>query len=246
MSTKSRYQSNGVLRFFDSGTQECVLPTAPILFCEDFLGAAATIPAGGSEEAGMGWAKKIVGAAPPTVAYVADAANGLVACALTADDQKQDAGLYMGDQRQFSLEQGLIFECRAKLSVLPTLLAEIVIGLVGDWADGPDNITYSAFFTADGSGEIFCEMDDNATDRSATSGVTCLSTDWKIYRIEAISASDVRYYIDGVHVATGTTFAYAATGANAILQPYIGCYKASGAGLGTIQVDHVRIWQKRS
>jgi hypothetical protein len=187
-----------------------------------------------------------VGAAPPTVAGVADAANGLVQCALTADDQKQDAGLYMDDQRNFSLEQGLIFEARLKVSVLPTAAAEAIWGLVGDWADGPDAITYSAFFTADGSGAINCEVDDNATDQAAASGVTVLATEWHTYRIDFTSVTDIRFYIDGVHVATATTFAYAATAANAILQPYLGLYKASGVGVGTIQVDYVRLWQERS
>jgi hypothetical protein len=247
MTTKARWRNN-MLEFYDSSTQERTAPVgAPVVFYDDFLGAGkAVIPVGGSAESGMAWAQKIVGAAPPTVAGVADAANGVVACTLTADVQAQTAALYMDDQRQFSLEQGLVFECRVKISVLPTLVAECVWGLAGDYNAVPDTVTYSAFFTADGTGEIFCEMDDNATDRSTTSGVTATAAQWKIYRIDATTVGDVLYYIDGVHVATGTTFAYAATGANAILQPFFSCYKASGAGLGTLQIDYVRIWQQRS
>jgi hypothetical protein len=30
------------------------------------------------------------------------------------------------------------------------------------------------------------------------------------------------------------------------VQPYLGMYKATGAGVGDITVDYVRIWQKRS
>jgi len=246
MPTKARWV-NGILTFYDSTTHEQLGPQAPLVYCDDFVGAGnVVIPAAGAAESGMDWAKKIVGAGPPTVAGVADAANGIIECALTVDNQKQDAGLYHGDQRGFSLEQGLIFETRLKINVLPTLLAEAVFGLIGNWADGPDAITYSAFFTADGSGEIFCEVNDNATDASATSGVTATAAQTKIYRIDFTSVTDVRFYIDGVHVATGTTFAYAATGANAILQPYLGLYKSTGAGLGKIQVDYVRMWQKRS
>ena len=246
MSTKAKWV-NGILKFYDSVTYEEAHPMAPLVFCDDFLGASTVVPAAGSAESGMSWVKKIVGAAPPTVAGVADAVNGQIQCALTSADQKQDAGLYFGDQRNFSLEQGLVWEARVAFSVLPTLLAEAVFGMIGDWADGPDAITYSAFFSADGSGAITCETDDNATDSGAiASGVTVIASAWHIYRIDFTSVTDIRFYIDGVHVATGTTFAYAATGANAILQPYLGLYKASGAGVGTMEIDYVRLMQKRS
>ena len=243
--TKAEWRDTQHLTLYDGSTQERTVMAYPLVFKDDFLGASLVVPAAGAAESGMPWVKKIVGAAPPTVAGVADEAGGVVQCALTADAQKQDAALYFGDQRNFDLTKGLIFEARVKVSVLPTLVAETVIGLIGDWADGPDNITYSVFFTHDGSGEAFCEMDDNATDRSTTSGVTVTAAQTKIYRIDATDPSDVKFYIDGVGVALGTTFAYAATGANAILQPYIGLYKASGAGLGTVQVDYVAIWQTR-
>ena len=245
MSTKGQYRG-GNLVFYDGSSHES-MPIAPSVFSDDFIGAGSVvIPAAASEESGVPWAKKIVGAAPPTVAGVADAANGHIQCALTADSQKQDAALYMGDYRNFSLLQGCVFEARVKVSVLPTLLAETIIGLVGDWADGPDAITHSAFFTHDGSGEAICEVDDAATDQSATSGVTVLATEWHTYRIEFVSLTDIRFYIDGNRVAGGTTFAYAAVGADAVLQPYIGLYKASGAGVGTLLVDYVRVWQNRS
>jgi len=206
---------------------------------------ACTITAIG--QPGYPWTKKIVGAAPPTVAMVADAAGGIAQCALTAAAQKQDAALFMDDNRQFLITQGVVFEARVKLSALPTTDGEAIWGLVGDWADGPDNITYSVFFTADGSGEIFCEKDDGAggTDQSATSGVTVTNTDWKVYRIDCRDIASIKFYINGARVASGTTFPYIATGANATLQPYLGMYKALN-GAGTIQIDEVRIWGNRS
>ena len=242
MSTGSQYRNN-TLTFHDRTTLESLLPVAPVVFADDFLGAYTALPT--SAESGMDWISKIVGAAPPTAAITADGANGILELALTATSEKQEATAYFGDQRQFSLEQGVVFECRAKISVLPTGNAEAVFGLLGDWTDGADAATYSLFFTADGSGAIVCEMDDNATDRSTASGVTVLNTEWHIFRIEAFAVGDVRFYIDGAQVAVATTFAYAATGANAVLQPYLSMYKASGTGIGTIQIDYVRAWQNR-
>lgn len=246
MSTKANWRGS-TLQYYDSATFETVGRCAPVQFYDDFLTPSLVIPAAGALESGVAWAKKIVGAAPPTVAALANETNGAVKCALTADVQKQDAGLYFADQKVFSLAQGLIFEARLKVSTLPTLHAEAVWGLTGDWADGPDAITYSCFFTADGSGEVFCEKDDNATDESATSGVTVVNTAYHIYRIDATAADDIRFYIDGEPVATGTTFDWAASAANSKVQPYLGMYKVGDdAGVGDITVDYVRVWQARS
>jgi hypothetical protein len=243
--TRSKYNSN-TLDFYDSATQERVARFAPVALYDDFLTPSLVVPAAGSLESGVLWAKKIVGAAPPTVAGVANETNGAVKCALTADSQKQDAGLYHADQLSFSALQGLVFETRLKISTLPTDVAEGVWGITSAWADGPDNITYSAFFTADGSGEVFCESDDNATDASTTSGVTATNAQWKIYRIDCsdAAASGIRFFIDGTLVKTSA--AWAASAANSKVQPYLGMYKASGAGVGDITVDYVKIWQNRS
>jgi hypothetical protein len=237
----------GRLEFFDDSTYERTIICAPLHFEENFIQADPVFLAAGAPAEGQRWVKKIVGAAPPTVAIVADGANGIAQCALTADIQKQSADLYMDDQRCFSLEYQPIIEFRINLAVLPTLGAELNWGFIGDWADGYDAITYSAFFTADGSGAITCEVDDNATDTTAASGITVLAAAWHVYRIDFTDLTDVRFYIDGAHVATGTTFPYAATGANAVLQPFFGCYKVGAtAGLGTLQCDKVEIWSNRS
>lgn len=242
---KYNWQNTGRMAFYDSSTFETHMTSFPVCFYDDFIGADTVIPAGGSEESGCHWSKAIVGAAPPTVAKVADAAGGLVQCALTADSQAQTASLYMGDQRNFDVSKGLIFEARIKVSVTPTDVAEAVWGIMAD-TGVPDTVAYSAFFTADGSTSVYCETDDNATDTSADSGITAGTTDWRIYRIDCTDVTDIKFYIDGAQVASSTTFPYAATGANAILQPWIGLYKASGTGVGTIQCDYVRIMQNRS
>lgn len=245
MSTKATWRG-GNLHFYDSGTHERTSMVAPVSFYDDFLTPSLVIPAVGALESGVPWAKKIV-SANATVAAVANETNGAIQCALAANVEKEDAGLCFADQKVFSALQGLIFEARVKVSVLPTLHAEAVWGVTSNWADGPDNITYSAFFTADGSGEIFCEKDDNATDQSATSGVTVTNAQWKIYRIDFTNIADVKFFIDGNAVATGTTFGWAANAANSKVQPYLGLYKVGDdAGVGTIQVDYVRLSQNRS
>ena len=248
MGTKSRYwprSQSGTLEYYDSATKERVARMSPVVFYDDFITSPTAIPAGGAAESGCRWVDKIV-SSNATVAGVADTANGIVQCAMASNSEAEGAFLYMDDNRQFLLTAGLIIEMRVKISVLPTSGGEAVWGLAGDYSAAPDNITYSAWFTADGGGEVYCEIDDGTTDSSATSGVTATAAQTKIYKIDFTDMASVKYYIDGVRVATGTTYAYTATGANATLQPFMGCDKASGAGLGTIQIDYVKIWSNRS
>lgn len=246
MSTQAKWIAN-ILYYFDpSLLYETILSMLPVTFVDDFIGSDVVIPAAGSPESGCKWVKKIVGAGPPTVAVVADGLNGIVACALTSDSQKQSADLYMNDELQFSVKQGLIFEAVITQSVLPTLGAESVIGVVSAWADGYDAITYSAFFTCDGDGEIICESDDNVTDASASSGVTVLNTDTVVLKIDCTDITDIKFYVNGNEVAGSTTFSWAASAANSKVQPIAGMYKASGAGVGTLQVDKIDLGQKRS
>jgi hypothetical protein len=239
-------REGGTDTIIQSQTHETMIPFAPIVFADDFFGADTVIPAAGSPESGTKWVTKIVGVAPPTVAVKADTVNGVVECALTSADQKQNAEVYFNDELQFSIAQGLVFEARFALSVLPTLVAEFVVGLVSAWADGLDDTTYNAFVTCDGSGLITCEKDDNATDESASSGVTLVASEYAIVRIDCSTPADIKFYVNGARVAGSTTFDWAASAANSKVQPIFGLYKATGAGVGTSLVDYVRVWQNRT
>lgn len=242
-----RLSRDNVLEIFDKSTFERVRYDAPLAFYDDFLGAGAVvIPAAGSEESGVFWAKKIVGAAPPTVAGVADAAGGVAACTLTSASQKQDAVLYCGDQRNFDVTKGLVLEARFKLSVLPSAAeVQTVLGLSDDWIDGPDNASYYLQVGATANGALVYRSKDGVNTVSASAGVTLTTADWAIARIDASDVTDVAFYINGERVNAAGSVAFAATGANAILQPYASMYKASGAGVGTLQVDYVKIWTRR-
>lgn len=244
MSTKAKY-SNGQLNWYESTTNETIAVAAPVALYDDFLTPSLVIPALGSLESGVLWAKKLVGS-PTGVAGVANETNGFVTCALAATNEKEDAALYAGDQLCFSIAQGLVFEARVKLSVLPTGNGQATIGVTSAWADGHDAITYSAFFTARASGELFCDLDDNATDNNVTSGTTVLNTDWVTLRIDCSDPSNVLFFINGARVASTTTFGWAASAANSKVQPFVGVYKASGTGVGSVTVDYIRVWQKRS
>lgn len=131
------------------------------------------------------------------------------------------------------------------MSTLATGSGSMFVGLAGTWIDGPDNMSHSVWFAARASGEIFCEKDDAATDQSVTSGVTATTAQWKRLKIDATDIADIKFYIDDVRVASGTTFSFAATGADALMQPYIGCYKVSGTGVAVLKADYARVWCQR-
>lgn len=238
------WQNTGRQVFYDGVTFETLMNGYPVQFYDDFIGADVVIPAFGSVESGVAWAKKIVGAAPPTVAKVADGVNGSVLCSLTADDQKQDAVLAMNDELMFSIAQGAIFECRATFTTLPTLSAKSMIGLFGAWKDGGSD--YRVGFEIPAGGVVTCESDDNTTDTSAASTITLVASTYNIFRIDCTDQADIKFYIDGVRVCESTTFNNAANASNSKVQPHAGLYKASSAGVGVLSVDYIKVFQNRS
>lgn len=231
----------------DSNTQEGLVRFQPLLFEDDFVGAGHTagVPAAASPVAGYPWVKKIVGAAPPTVAIVANAAGGIMQCALTSASQKQDAALYMNDQLCFDVTKNLTFEARVSLAVLPTTTTEAVWGLQSVWVDGPDNAGFYVRFQAYTSGLVNCQCYDGTTTASVSSGVTLVAAAYHLFRIDATNVADIAYYIDGTRVNAVGSVGFAATGASAILQAYVSMYKVSGAGVGTLNLDAIGVYTDR-
>lgn len=240
MSIKGSW-ANGILRFFESTTHESCLPVAPVVFNEDFLGQAL--------DATINWTLKDTGAATETL--VEDGASGICALTLTNADEKQEAGIYQNDKRAFVLNQGLVAEFRIRAAVLPTGQAELYFGLAGDYVEGPiaeadAGPAEHIFFCLDGSGAIKIFTDDTATDNDAVAtGVTLVNTDWAVCRIDCTTPTDIKFYINGNQVAASTTFTANAVPALA-LQLYAIAHKEAATGVGTLYIDYVRAWQKRS
>ena len=240
---KAEYNNNagaGRLRHYDQhASHETVQLLSSVYFEDDFLGQALNTV--------VNWTAEDTGAATETL--IADSPSGYAGLTLTSASEKQEAGLHQNDFRTFILNQGLIFEARIRPSVLCTLLSEMYIGLAGDYVEGDianNGPAEHIFFVLDGGGAITIHTDDTTNDNSAVStGVTLTAADWAVLRIDCSVITDVRFYINGAAVATGTTFDMSDTPALA-LQPYLMCHKESGAGLGVLWIDYVRIWQNRA
>lgn len=244
-SIKSRWV-NQLLEFFKSTTMETVLPVAPVSMYDDFMVLDAYTAADNS--AGL-WTLKDTAGGSETI--TADAGNGILALALTAAGEKQEAGITRGDQRQWILNRGLIFEARAAAVVLPTDQAELYFGLAGDYVEGPiaeadAGPAEHMFFCLDGSGAVKIFTDDGTTNNDAiATGVTLTAGTYAIFRIDASDPTSVKFYINGARVAASTTFNMNATPALA-LQPFAMAHKEAGAGVGTLGIDYIRVWQNRS
>jgi len=250
MTTRSRFNpgSAGALEFFDSVSHERVMPMAPVFYKDDYLGIGAlAVPAAGSAENGVDWVKKIVGSAPPTVAGVASAVGGQIACTLTSTSEKQDAVLYWGDQKGLDATKGLVVETRVNLAVLPSAAGvQAVFGVASDWIDGPDNNTCYLQMGATASGALLVRSYDGVTQKSVAAGITLATTDWAIIRIDATDPTDVKFFVNGAQVSATGLVNFAATGTLAVLQPYLGVYKPSGTGVATLKADYFKAWMNRS
>jgi hypothetical protein len=245
MSIKAAWR-NGILTFYDANTHERVLPLAPLVFVDDFLSTDLMVAASDVR----GWTKKDTGVGNVPAAILANQHGGVVQMGLDATNEKQEAGLYMGDALNWNLDKGPIIEIGAAIHTTPTGQAEIYFGLANAYVEGPiaeadAGPTVHAFFCFDGA--LACKIftDDTSNDNDAVAtGVTVVEDALHIFRIDATNPADVKFFIDGVQVAPATTFDMS-TGANVVLQPFIMVHKETGTGLGVLYVDFVRIWSPR-
>lgn len=249
--TRSKYRFN-TLTYFEDTNFETVQPMAPLQFMEDFIGAghSAGIPAAGSPTVGYPWVKKIVGAAPPTCALVSNGSGGQVQLALTSTSEKQDVVLYWNDNLAIDVTKGAHWEVRAALTVPPSAAGvQMVMGLAAAWIDGPDNNVKYLEFGATANANLLVRSQDGTTQNSIAASnagsAVSLDTAFHTFRISAGDVTDIGYFYDGNRVNAVGSVTYAATGANAILQPYIAVYKPSGTGVATLVVDKVDIWANR-
>lgn len=233
----------GVAEYYDTTTFELLDRLSAVKFREDFLGVGeVSIPAAGSAVAGMPWVKKLVqSSGTPTVGGVANTHK--VRCALDATSEKQEATLYFGDQLNFDMTKKAVFEAVAALHVLPSAAAvQAILGLQSAWIDGPDNASYYAEFAWAANGAVLARTKDGVNTKSIATGVTLIADAQHRFRIDASDPTNVLFFIDGAQVAASS---FAATGSNAILQPYASVYKASGTGVGSLDVDAVKVFTDR-
>jgi hypothetical protein len=238
--TRAKWRG-GQLAFYDGTTHETVLPLAPIVLYDDFLGGAVN---------GDLWTEVDTNDATKAIG------GSVLTYHLHATGETEDAGIYGKDDKSFNLDKGVIFEARVAIHVAPTSVAEVMIGVQDDSYGtasnrilGADEVTkYAAFgfYTTVGSGLIPVIRTDDGSVNSGiiNSGFGAVVLDaYHIYRIDFTDITNVLFYIDGEGVAKTTTFSMA-TGSNIMVQPVVMAdKKTADTGLGDIYVDYIKVWQ---
>jgi len=177
-----------------------------------------------------------------------DGSCGLFRLLLAAGATAQDAVLYHGDNKTFDVTHGLIFETKIVANTLPTGTTQFVAGMSSDHNLVKDTVAQFAWFKMEGSGAIVCETDDDVAidNNDVATGVTAVAATANIFRIDFSTLADVKFFIDGVRVASGTTFNLSALTAGTVLQPYISLDKPADGSVGIFDIDYVKIWSNRS
>ena len=236
------WQNTGRQVFYDASTFETLMTTFPVQFVEDFLGATG----GGPFDASTVW--HVVDVGDATEAIVADSSNGQFLLHIASTTEAEDAVLYMNDNKPFDVGNGLIFETRVNMAVAPGSGVCAVFGMAGDHNLAKDSVTEHAWFRFDASMACKVESDDTTNDNDdEATGHTAVAGTYDIYRIDFTTLSDVKFFINGARVASSTTFDMSnLTAGEQQMQPYFSLDKASGAGLGDINIDYVKIFSNRS
>jgi len=235
------WQGTGHQVFYDASSFETLKTSFPLEFIEDFLGDGVD-PFDGSVK----W--HVVDVGDATEAIVANSSNGQFLLHLAATNEAEDAVLYMGDNRNFDVGNGLIFEARIDMAVAPGTGVCAVAGLANAHNLAKDSVAAAAWFRWDASLVCKVETDDTTNDNDdVATGVTCVAGTYNIFRIDFTDLTDVKFFIDGARVASGTTFDMSnLTAAEQQMQPYFSLDKANGTGLGDMNIDYVKIFSNRA
>jgi hypothetical protein len=120
--------------------------------------------------------------------------------------------------------------------------------MAGDHNLDKDAVTEAAWFRFDASLVCKVETDDTTNDNDdKATGHTAVAGTYDVYRIDFTDLTDVKFFINGARVAGSTTFDMSKLeAAEQKMQPYFSLDKTSGAGLGDMNIDYVKIYSKRS
>lgn len=186
-------------------------------------------------------------AGTPTYALVSPSAIGEIALTLESTSEVQNVCLDFGDKLCYDIDNLQSMEMRVKVSGC-TSGTTITWGLQSARNDNTDSTTNNVQFKMVGATSttaVVVETDDNTTDNDDVATGATLSTTYKRFYIDFTGGkSNVKFYIDGVRVASSTTFSMAA--ATGSLQPFVQIQKASNTNVDAVTIDYVQIKAKRS
>lgn len=119
----------------------------------------------------------------------------------------------------------------------------LVAGIASAQEDTADSVAVHAWFRMEGSAStsaVVVETDDGTVDNNDVATGASLASVFKRFAIDFTHGlSDVRFFIDGARVATGTTFDMSSISSGQGVQPFIQLQKASGTGVPSVTIGRV-------
>jgi len=244
-STKAKWKA-GHLEYFESKTQETVLPLPALQFYDEFIRSISTIPvynAAANVTTDDTWRYKFTGT--PTVSFLTSEDGGGIYITLDVTASEAEQGtIYMADLEQFNPAKNLGYNTKATAYTLPTTVgtAEVGFGLmgpVGTSVDGSGNALMFMVRYSDTNWQAVVNDAEN-TQTITDTGVAAVAGTYHDFRIECYDTDNVRFFIDGNTVATS-----AANVTSVLFQPFYSVYKAGSTGGGALKAKFIRIWQDR-
>lgn len=184
-------------------------------------------------------------AGSPTLAPVADSANGEVLLQFTATNEAQTLRLDWDDQLLIPATKDPVFEARVKMSDSAANV-RAVFGLASAFNATLDSVASNAWFRVEGANQsLLIETDDGTTDTDDfDTGEDFTDATYVLLRVDFCKGTgQIRFFINDNLVATKSASAFTASN---LLQPFIALQKASGTSTISVTVDYVRVSWNRS
>jgi hypothetical protein len=230
-----------------TGQETCFVP-CPHWIYDDFQGVLGGDPMDGTITYSVVEVNLNTAIAP-----VADQPGGVIGLLIDNDNNAEDAVLYWGDQRGIDLYQHANIEFGLAMHVIPTGGAPAtgvttVFGLAHDHNLDKDTVGTHAWFRLQGAASLLCETDDTTNDNNdVDTGIDLVADAYHVFRIDCYDMANVKFFVDGVRVCSGTTFDMSnCTADEAIMQPYISLDKAANTEVGEMYLDYMKVWSSRS
>lgn len=165
--------------------------------------------------------------------------GGSAVLTLHSTSEAENVCLFFNDVLQWDLAGLQYVKFVAKVSGIDSA-STLVFGVGSARNDTPDSVTVSAWFRMEGSAStsaVVVETDDNSNTWDDVATGQTLSSTYKTFMIDfSRGLADVRFFIEGEPVATGTTFNMSSVSSGQNVQPIVQIQKASGTGTPAVTI----------
>jgi len=212
-------------------------------YVDDFLGHGE-LPAAQSDSDWL--VDDTSSAGTPT--YTKGGIAGEATLAFDSQSEIQNVCLHMGDDLNFDIDDldGVYFRVKMGQAAMDAT-SMVAFGVCSARNDAIDSLAAHASFRvigADDTTALVVETDDGTNDNDDVATGTTLINAYKRFYIDFSGGTDdVKFYVDGVRVASATTFDM--SNYTSGLQPYVQIQKTADTNTDSVVVDYVKLVSRR-